>query len=101
MKTKGCKDIFDAPNKGPHYTFIIGNDQILQNKLESAVSEGKLQDFNFLSKSNWSDIFISLLPIIIIIGVWIFFIMRKCQGGGGSGQIFNIGKAKLFDEKQM
>jgi cell division protease FtsH len=72
MKTKGCKDIFDAPNKGPHYTFIIGNDQILQNKLESAVSEGKLQDFKFLSKSNWSDIFISLLPIIIIIGVWIF-----------------------------
>jgi cell division protease FtsH len=40
MKTKSCKDIFDAPNKGPHYTFIIGNDQILQNKLESAVSEG-------------------------------------------------------------
>ncbi|MFB0909462.1 MAG: ATP-dependent metalloprotease FtsH [Flavobacterium sp.] len=99
---KVAKDIFDGPNKGPHYTFIIGNDQILQNKLESAVSEGKLQDFNFLSKSNWSDIFISLLPIIIIIGVWIF-IMRKMSGGGGggSGQIFNIGKskAKLFDEK--
>jgi cell division protease FtsH len=99
---KVAKDIFDSPNKGPHYTFIIGNDQILQNKLEKAVSEGKLQDFNFLSKSNWSDIFISLLPIIIIIGVWIF-IMRKMSGGGGggSGQIFNIGKskAKLFDEK--
>ncbi|NGY38300.1 ATP-dependent zinc metalloprotease FtsH [Flavobacterium sp. XN-5] len=99
---KVAKDIFDSPNKGPHYTFIIGNDQILQNKLEKAVSEGKLKDFNFLSKSNWSDIFISLLPIIIIIGVWIF-IMRKMSGGGGggSGQIFNIGKskAKLFDEK--
>jgi cell division protease FtsH len=50
MKTKGCKDIFDALTKD-HYTFIIGNDQILQNKLESAVSEGKLQDFNFLSKA--------------------------------------------------
>jgi cell division protease FtsH len=99
---KVAKDIFDEPNKGPHYTFIIGNDQILQNKLETAVSEGKLQDFNFLSKSNWSDIFISLLPIIIIIGVWIF-IMKKMSGGGGGGggQIFNIGKskAKLFDEK--
>ncbi|SEA44156.1 cell division protease FtsH [Flavobacterium gillisiae] len=99
---KVAKDIFDSPNKGPHYTFIIGNDEILQTKLEKAVSEGKLQDFNFLSKSNWSDIFISLLPIIIIIGVWIF-IMRKMSGGGGGGggQIFNIGKskAKLFDEK--
>ncbi|PRZ24049.1 ATP-dependent zinc metalloprotease FtsH [Flavobacterium granuli] len=99
---KVAKDIFDRPNKGPQYTFEIGNDQIFQNKLEKAVAEGKLKDFNFLAKSNWSDILISLLPIIIIIGVWIF-IMRKMSGGGagGGGQIFNIGKskAKLFDEK--
>lgn len=99
---KVAKDIFDRPNKGPQYTFEIGNDQIFQTKLEKAVSEGKLKDYNFLAKSNWSDILISLLPIIIIIGVWIF-IMRKMSGGGagGGGQIFNIGKskAKLFDEK--
>ncbi|WP_035673339.1 ATP-dependent zinc metalloprotease FtsH [Flavobacterium sp. 83] len=99
---KVAKDVFDRPNKGPHYSFDIGNDQIFQNKLEKAVAEGKLKDFNFLPKNNWSDILISLLPIIIIIGVWIF-IMRKMSGGGGGGggQIFNIGKskAKLFDEK--
>ena len=97
-----AKDIFDRPNKGPQYTFEIGNDQIFQTKLEKAVAEGKLKDFDFLAKSNWSDILISLLPVIIIIGVWIF-IMRKMSGGGagGGGQIFNIGKskAKLFDEK--
>jgi hypothetical protein len=63
-------------NKGPHYTFIIGNDQILQNKLESAVSEGKLQDFNFLSKkaglissSVYADNYHWCLD----------FIMKKCQ----------------------
>ncbi|KVV15200.1 ATP-dependent zinc metalloprotease FtsH [Flavobacterium sp. TMP13] len=99
---KVSKDVFDRPNKGPHYTLEIGNDQIFQSKLEKAVTEGKLKDFNFLQKNNWSDILISLLPIIIIIGVWIF-IMRKMSGGGagGGGQIFNIGKskAKLFDEK--
>ncbi|MEO8239428.1 MAG: ATP-dependent zinc metalloprotease FtsH [Flavobacterium sp.] len=97
-----AKDIFKNANKGPHYTLEIGNDQIFQTKLEKAVAEGKLKDFNFLQKNNWSDILISLLPIIIIIGVWIF-IMRKMSGGagGGGGQIFNIGKskAKLFDEK--
>ncbi len=97
-----AKDIFDRPNKGPQYTFEIGNDQIFQTKLEKAVDEGKLKEFNFLPKSNWSDIIISLLPVIIIIAVWIF-IMRKMSGGGagGGGQIFNIGKskAKLFDEK--
>ncbi len=99
---KVAKDVFNSPNKGPHYTFIIGNDQLFQTKLEKAVAAGKLKDFNFLPKNNWSDIFISLLPIIIIIGVWIF-IMRRMSGGagGGGGQIFNIGKskAKLFDEK--
>src|SRR6187402_2176551 len=97
-----AKDVLGNLNKGPHYSFDIGNDQIFQTKLEKAVSEGKLKDFNFLQKSNWTDLFVSLLPIIIIIGVWIF-IMRKMSGGagGGGGQIFNIGKskAKLFDEK--
>lgn len=99
---KVSEDIFKQPNKGPHYTLEIGNDQIFQTKLEKAVSEGKLKEFNFQQKNNWSDILISLLPIIIIVGVWIF-IMRKMSGGGagGGGQIFNIGKskAKLFDEK--
>lgn len=98
------KDYLNRPNKGPHYTFEIGNDEIFQNKLEKAVKEGKLKDFNFLPKSNWTDILLSLLPIIVIIAVWIF-IMRRMSGAsggaGGGGQIFNIGKskAKLFDEK--
>ena len=98
-----AKDLLNRPNtKGPHYIFDIGNDEIFQKKLETAVSEGKLKDYNFMPKSNWSEIFISLLPIIIIVGIWIF-IMRRMSGGGagGGGQIFNIGKskAKLFDEK--
>ena len=100
--SKVAKDVFDRPNAGPHYTLEIGNDQIFQTKLEKSVGEGKLKDFNFLQKSNWTDIFVSLLPIIVIIAVWIF-IMRRMSGGGagGGGQIFNIGKskAKLFDEK--
>ena len=45
---------------------------------------------------------LSFLPLILIIGVWIFLMRRMSGGGaGGGGQIFNIGKskAKLFDEK--
>ncbi|WP_028377604.1 ATP-dependent zinc metalloprotease FtsH [Leeuwenhoekiella sp. MAR_2009_132] len=49
------------------------------------------------------DILITLLPIAIIIGIWIFIMKRMSSGGAGGagGQIFNIGKskAKLFDEK--
>jgi cell division protease FtsH len=98
-----AKDLLNRENKGPHYALEIGNDEIFQNKLEKAVQEGKLKDYNFLPKNNWTDIFLSLLPIIVIIAVWLF-IMRRMSGGGaggGGGQIFNIGKskAKLFDEK--
>lgn len=99
---KVATDLLGRLNKGPHYTFDIGNDEIFQNKLEKAVSEGKLKDFDFKPKNNWTDILIQLLPIIILVGVWLF-IMRRMSGGGagGGGQIFNIGKskAKLFDEK--
>ena len=95
-------NVLDQPNKGPHYTLNLGDVQIFEKRLEAAVAAGKLKNYKFDESSNWSDIIISLLPIIIIIGVWIF-IMRRMSGGagGGGGQIFNIGKskAKLFDEK--
>ncbi|RZJ29237.1 MAG: ATP-dependent zinc metalloprotease FtsH [Flavobacterium sp.] len=97
------KDMLNHENSGPHYTFEIGNDEIFQNKMEQAVKEGKLKEYNFLQKNNWSDVLIQLSPIIIIIVLWIFIMRRMsgASGGGGGGQIFNIGKskAKLFDEK--
>ena len=98
-----AKDLLNRPNPGPHYVFDIGNDEIFQKKLEEAVSEGKLKDFSFMQQSNWTDLLIGFLPIIVIIAIWIF-IMRRMSGGGAGGpggQLFNIGKskAKLFDEK--
>ncbi len=100
---KVSKDIFEKPNKGPHYRLEIGNDELFQTKLEKAEKEGKLKEFNFLEKSNWNGIFMELLPIIVIIGIWIFIMKRMSGGSGGGGsQLFSIGrsKAKLFDEKK-
>jgi len=49
------------------------------------------------------EIFLTLLPFALIIGIWIYLMRRMSggAGGGAGGQIFNIGKskAKLFDEK--
>ncbi len=99
---KVSKNILDQPNKGPHYSLEIGNDELFQKRLETAVSENKLRDFNFLPKSEWGEIIMGFLPIIVIVIIWIF-IMRRMSGGagGGGGQLFNIGKSKarLFDEK--
>jgi cell division protease FtsH len=44
--------------------------------------------------SEWTNILVSFLPWIIIIGAWIL-IMRRMQGtGGGSRGIFSFGKSK-------
>src|SRR5690606_35107059 len=71
-----AKDMLSRTNEGPHYVLDIGNDEIFQKKLDEAVQAEKLKDFSFQSRSNWSDILISLLPIIIIVAIWIF-IMRR------------------------
>jgi cell division protease FtsH len=99
---KVAKDILGNANKGPHYSFDIGNDEVFQNNIEKAKVDGKIKDFDFKAKSNWGELLMTLLPFAIIIGLWVL-IMRRMSGGsaGGGGQIFNIGKsrAKLFDEK--
>jgi cell division protease FtsH len=87
----------------PDYQFEFGDVQLFQKQLEDTIKERQLEtDLDFKTETNpWGDLLSSILPFILIIGVWIF-IMRRMSGGGpgGGGQIFNIGKskAKLFDE---
>ncbi len=99
---KNSKDISGKLNKGPHFTFDIGNDEIFQNKLAKASADGKLKEYNFDKKIDWVEQLIGFLPIILILVIWLFIMKRMSGGGaGGAGQLFNIGlsKAKLFDEK--
>ena len=98
------KNILGQENsKGPHYQFEVGSLELFEEKLEKARSEGIPFRLEFITIENrWLDTFIGFLPIIIIIGVWIFLMRRMSGGGAGGpgGQIFNIGKskAKLFDK---
>ena len=90
-------------SNGPHYQFEVGSLELFEEKLEKARANGVPFRLEFVTVENrWADTLIGFLPIIIIIGVWIF-IMRRMSGGAGGGaggQIFNIGKskAKLFDK---
>ncbi|MCH6584519.1 MAG: ATP-dependent zinc metalloprotease FtsH [Proteobacteria bacterium] len=45
------------------------------------------------------NILVSWFPMLLLIGVWIFF-MRRMQGGGGGGGVFSFGKSKarMLDE---
>jgi cell division protease FtsH len=89
--------------QGPHYEFEVGNLELFQRKLEQAKDDGIDFRYDFISVENrWMDVILGFLPIIIIIGIWIFLMRRMSGGAGGGpgGQIFNIGKskAKLFDQ---
>ncbi len=98
------KNIIGQENTGgPHYEFEVGNLELFQRKLEQAEDNGIEFRYEFMTVENrWMDVIMGFLPIIIIIGVWIFLMRRMSGGGAGGpgGQIFNIGKskAKLFDQ---
>ncbi|WP_415720173.1 ATP-dependent zinc metalloprotease FtsH [Photobacterium ganghwense] len=48
-----------------------------------------------------ASIFISWFPMLLLIGVWIFF-MRQMQGGGGKGAMsFGKSKARMMSEDQI
>ncbi|MGV6839242.1 MAG: ATP-dependent zinc metalloprotease FtsH [Planktomarina sp.] len=50
--------------------------------------------------SGFASILISLLPVLLLVGVWIYF-MNRMQGGGKGGAMgFGKSRAKLLTEKQ-
>jgi cell division protease FtsH len=64
--------------------------------------ENNLQ-YTFKEKTaNWTDILIGIIPGVLIIGLWIFW-MRRLQGNaGGQKGIFSFGKspAKMFNPEK-
>ncbi|MFQ5828709.1 MAG: ATP-dependent zinc metalloprotease FtsH [Candidatus Methylomirabilia bacterium] len=47
----------------------------------------------------WYGIFLQWIPMLLFIGVWIFF-MRQMQGGGAKALSFGKARARLMSEKQ-
>src|SRR6266567_576968 len=67
-------------------------DKLLENKV--AISARPEEE-----KFSWFSIFISWFPLILLVGVWIFF-MRQMQAGGGKAMAFGKSRAKLLTEAQ-
>ncbi len=73
---------------------------------DQLVSDLVKQDVKILGEppqeqSLLTSIFISWFPMLLLIGVWIFF-MRQMQGGGGRGAMsFGKSKARLLSEDQI
>jgi len=74
----------------PQYPDLIG-------KLRS--SGVKIAVEPVIDSPSWGTIFVSWFPMILLIGVWIFF-MRQMQSGGGKAMSFGKSKARLLNESQ-
>ena len=91
-------NIYGHFQSGEKFTTYAPNDPQLIEKLSasgvkvtaSPVDEGV---------SPFLGIFLNWLPMLLFIGVWIFF-MRQMQGGKGGAMGFGKSKARLLTEKQ-
>ena len=91
-------------NKQAHYTYEIASIDNFTRFIDSEINRNKdkpLLDYSTESQPDYFGAILSwMIPILLILAIWIFFIRKMGAGGGGPGsQIFNIGKSKatLFD----
>lgn len=74
------------------------DDGLLKDLIENGVDGTGVQPEE---GSLLGQIFISWFPMLLLIGVWIFF-MRQMQGGGGKGAMsFGKSRARLMGEDQI
>ncbi|PKP44750.1 MAG: peptidase M41 [Bacteroidetes bacterium HGW-Bacteroidetes-12] len=92
----------NASKNGPHYTFEFNSLDNFDKELKRW-SEDKNLKYKTITEEDWLGGIIGfMLPILIIIGIWMFLMKRMSGGAGPGGQIFNIGKSKaqLFDKEK-
>ena len=79
-----------APPNDPHMI-----DDLVENHVDFKVDPPESQSF-------LTQVFISWFPMLLLVGVWVFF-MRQMQGGGGGRGAMSFGKSKarLIEEDQI
>lgn len=89
--------------KNPVLNVEVGSMESLDKFLETQTEEGHFTgSVNYEKKKDYfGAIFWNIVPFLLLIGLWIFFMRRMSGGGsGGSGGVFNVGKSKaqLFEK---
>lgn len=104
---KHIRDVFGQDSKSTGKAPTVTTKYPSVDKVEEFVdSETKAGHFkghvSYIQDSNmfW-NIIINLLPILLLVALWMFFI-RRMGSGGGNGGVFSVGKSKaqLFEKKQ-
>uniref|UniRef100_Q0I2R0 ATP-dependent zinc metalloprotease FtsH n=2 Tax=Histophilus somni TaxID=731 RepID=Q0I2R0_HISS1 len=94
-------EIFVTKKDGSKYTTVLPTPledrKLLDDLIKSKVKiDGALPE----QRGFLSQILISWFPMILLIGVWFFF-MRQMQGGGGKAMSFGKSRAKMLTKEQI
>ncbi len=105
-KDTGTKSFNPLGRTGPQYYFTIGSVEIFDQNLHKAMEnfpEEELVTVTYSTRRNFfGEIVGWLFPIFLLVIIWLFIFRRMSagSGGGGAGNIFNVGKSKarIFDK---
>ncbi|MBU2498202.1 MAG: ATP-dependent zinc metalloprotease FtsH [Proteobacteria bacterium] len=87
--------ISGVSTQGPFRTFAPKDPELINLLRNKGVKiTAKPED-----DSSWFQVLISWVPMLLLIGVWIFF-MRQMQVGGGKALSFGKSRAKLMNDSQ-
>lgn len=100
---------FSSVSTGPTVYFNAGTMDGLDKQLADSQKNLPAEQARILAeKDSRSNPFLGLLlniglPLLLLIGFWVFMMRRMGGGGAGGGQIFSIGKSKatLFDKESQ
>ncbi|MBK5099638.1 MAG: ATP-dependent zinc metalloprotease FtsH [Desulfobacteraceae bacterium] len=81
--------------RGPFKTFAPKDPELIKLLRSKGVKISAKPEEN----SSWVQVFLSWIPMLLLIGVWIFF-MRQMQAGGGKALSFGKSRARLMTDSQ-
>ncbi len=88
-------NISGISSQGPFKTFAPKDPELIKLLRSKGVKiSAKPQE-----SSSWFQVFLSWVPMLLLIGVWIFF-MRQMQVGGGKALSFGKSRARLMSDTQ-
>ncbi|KYK86118.1 hypothetical protein SA2200_07855, partial [Aggregatibacter actinomycetemcomitans serotype d str. SA2200] len=92
-------EILVTKTDGTKYTTVIPleDKDLLNDLLKKKV---KVEGTPPERRSLLSQILISWFPMLLLIGVWVFF-MRQMQGGGGKAMSFGKSRARMMTQEQI
>ncbi len=89
------ENISGLSNQGPFKTYAPKDPELIKLLRSKEVRITAKPD----EDSNWFQVFLSWVPMLLLIGVWIFF-MRQMQVGGGKALSFGKSRARLMTDSQ-